>query len=229
MRMKCLWVGVVAAGCAAGAWGQGVGAGAVREFPAYKLIEGAIDSDGFPTSGAKLCVVEAPAPCFQMPSNLGYSKSGVVYDYGLEPKAERLPMKGGGSLVLFSATFSGGGSGSLDSLALLRYEGARKFSNLLPFVGLSNQSDRATWSIAEISDYPILVTADFDWMNGETHFAKHFYEVSVYRFDPRLQRYVRVLKYRTSKKYASLDEADEVRVIQPERQEIMRRLKAAAK
>lgn len=141
--MKCLWVWAVVAACAVGVLAQGVRGARVREFPAYEVSEGALDGDGLPTSGAKICVVEPLAPCFQMPSNGGYSEGSVVYDYGLEPKAERLPMKGGGSLVLFSAQFSGGGSGTLDSLVILRHEGVGKIVNLLPFVGITNQGERA--------------------------------------------------------------------------------------
>lgn len=73
------------------------------------------------------------------------------------------------------------------------------------------------------------MTADYDWMEGETHFARHFYEVSVYRFDRSVDRYSRVLKYRTAEKYASLDEVDVVRVIEPERREIMWRFKVIPK
>ena len=85
-----------------------------------------------------------------MPSNSGYSQASVVYDYGLDPQARRLPLASGGSVVLFSATFSAGGSGSLDSLALLRYNQTDDH-DLLPFVGLTNQSERATWLMGKLS------------------------------------------------------------------------------
>jgi hypothetical protein len=211
-------------------WAQGAQSTAVREFPEYKLIDGNLDTDGLPTSGAKLCVIGPSAPCFQMPSNAGYSGGGVTYDYGLDPHAERLAVSGGRAFVLFSATFSGGGSGTLDSLSILRYEAGGKIVNLLPFVGLTNQGEKAVWSIPGVSGFPILVTADADWdIPKETHFARHFFEVSAYRFDPHQGVYARVLRYRTSKKYKSLDETDDIRVIEPERQEIMRRLTTATR
>jgi hypothetical protein len=166
-----------------------------------------------------------------MPSNQGYSSSSVVYDYGLNPHSERLSLRDGGSIILFSAQFSGGGSGTLDSLAVLRYENG-KIVNLLPFVGVSNQNDHAMWHVPEASNFPVLVTADFYWMDGETHFARHFYTVSAYRFDAQKDQYIKVFSYRTSKKYASLDEVDQVHVLGPERENILRRLgsmSAAAK
>ena len=64
---------------------------------------------------------------------------------------------------------------------------------------------------------------------GATHFAKHFFMVEVYRFDARQDRYAKTFKYRTTKKYPSLDEVDEVHVIEPERREIMRRLESISK
>lgn len=227
--MSRRWADVLAlvAGLAATAAGQAPSRH-VLQFPAYRLVEGALDSDGFPISGAKLCVVKPLPDCFQMPSNSGYSQGGVVYAYGLEPYAQLLRVGRNGSVVLFLATFSGGGSGSLTSLALLRYEAASGILNLLPFVGLSEQSDQATWEIPEISDYPILLTADYRWSKGETHFAGHYYNVTAYRMDAATDRYARMFRYGTSKKYASLDETDKVNVIEPERANIIRHLKASA-
>jgi hypothetical protein len=198
----------------------------IAEFPPFKVIQGNVDSDGWPISGAKLCLLKPADSCYQMPSNSGYSSSSVVYDYGINPHAERLPLKGGGSIVLFSAQFSGGGSGSLDSFAILRYKGNGKIVNLLPFVGVTNQSDHAIWFVPQVSNFPILVTADFIWMDGETHFAKHFYTVSAYRFDDQKGRYIKAFSYRTSKKHAGLDdETDQVNVLGLERENILRRLK----
>jgi len=204
--------------------GSQTGSKSVPEFPRFRLVKGAVDADDLPTSGAKLCLLDRVDVCYQMPSNAGSSSGSVRYDYGLDPRAERLPLKGGGSLVFFSAQFSGGGSGTLDSLAVLRYESSGRIINLLPFVGVTNQSERAMWSIPEASSFPVLVTADFDWTTGETHFARHFYTVSAYRFDRLQDRYIKVFSYRTLKKYASLDELDQVHVLDPERGEILRRL-----
>jgi hypothetical protein len=197
----------------------------IAEFPPFKVIQGNVDSDGLPTSGAKLCLLKSTDSCYQMPSNSGYSSGSVIYDYGINPYSERLPLKGGGSIVLFSAQFSGGGSGTLDSLAILRYESSGKIVNLLPFVGVTNQSEHAVWSDPNGSGLPVLVTADFYWMQGETHFAKHFYTVSAYRFDDQKGQYIKAFSYRTSKKNAGLDEAERVNVLGLERENILRRLR----
>ena len=205
------------------AQGQTVSPTHVTEFPRFRLIPGNIDSDGLPTSGAKLCLLEPANDCYQMPSNTGYSSGSVVYSYGLDPRSERLSLKSGGSLAFFSAQFSGRGSGTLDSLAILRYENDGEIVNLLPFVGLTNQSERAAWFIPA-SSFPILVTADFVWMKGETHFATHFYTVAAYLFDIKNDRYAKAFSYQTSKKYPGLDQVNQVRVLNPEREEILRRL-----
>ena len=196
----------------------------IAEFPGFRLVRGKIDSDGLPMSGARLCLLQPADRCYVMPSNTGYSSGSVTYNYGLDPRSERLSLKYGGSLVFFSAQFSGGGSGTLDSLAILRYESDGKIVNLLPFVGVTNQSDRAVWSIPEVSSFPILVTADFYWLDGETHFSPHFYTVSAYHFDALSSQYMKAFSYRTSKKYPGLDDVDQIHVLEPERAEILRRL-----
>jgi hypothetical protein len=196
------------------------------DFPRFNMIQGATDSDGLPTSGAKLCLVKPEGICFQMPPRRPNASDSVVYEFGLDPRSERLPLSGGGSFVFLSSQFSGGGSGTLDSLAILRYAADGKIVNLMPFVGVTNQSDRAVWQIAEVSKFPILVTADFFWMDGETHFADHFYTVTAYRFDAEKDQYVKAVSYRTSTKYPGLDKVDRVHVLASERAEILRRLEA---
>jgi hypothetical protein len=224
-RMKCLHAAVLFALSASFGQAQTSSPTRVTDFPHFRLIQGNADSDGLPTSGARLCLLRPANLCYQMPSNTGYSSGSVVYDYGLDPRSERVPLKDGGSLVFFSAQFSGGGSGTLDSLAILRYESSGKIVNLLPFVGVTNQSDRAMWSVPKVSSFPILVIADFYWMDGETHFARHFYTVTAYRFDVQNGRYAKAFSYQTSRKYPSLDEVDQVHVLGSEREEILRRLR----
>ena len=81
------------------------------------------------------------------------------------------------------------------------------------------------WHVPQVYNFPILVTADFNWMDGEKHFAKHSYTVSAYRFDDQKNQYIKAFSYRTSKKYAGLDEADQVNVLGLERENILRRLR----
>lgn len=193
-------------------------------FPRFTLINGRQESDvGAPTSGAKLCTVGQKNICYQMPPDVTSGPGHVTYEFGLEPRSERLSLANGGSWVFFSAMFSAGGSGTLERLAVLRYDGNGKISNLLPYVGVSNISDRAMWTVPEVSKYPILVIADFIWGDGETHFSPHYFTVEAWRFDPRANQYAKALSYRTTKKY---DCDPSVRVLEPERQEILHRLMA---
>ena len=217
-------LGVISfAGCCTHAFSQN----RFSDFPNFKMIRGEVDLEGLPTSGAKLCLLKPAGICFRMPSRKINPSDSAVYEFGLHPRSERLPLSGGGSFIFFSSQFAGGGSGTLDSLAILRYEADGKIVDLTPFIGVTNQSDRAVWQIAEASKFPILVTADFYWMDGETHFADHFYTVTAYRFDAEKDRYFEAFSYRTSNKYPGLDKVNQVHVLGSERAEILRRLEAA--
>jgi hypothetical protein len=199
----------------------------VLDFPRFRLVEGNLDSDGLPLSGAQLCLLQTPSVCYRMPSHPFSKGDKNLYEFGLHPRAERLVLKQGGSIIFFSGQFSGGGSGTLDRLAVLRYQSRGKLINLLPYIAVTNQSERAMWSLTDVSDYPVLVTADFFWDFDahETHFAQHFYDVRIYRFDPAKDQYVDVVDYRTTQKYPGLDERESIKVLTPERDEILRRLK----
>src|ERR1700730_4407168 len=157
------------------AWGQSTAPDIV--FPRFTIAKGQQKSgEEVPISGAKLCIIAREDICYQMPPEVSSDSSGVTYEFGLEPRSERLPISGGGSWVFFSAMFSAGGSGTLERLAVLRYDG-EKIDNLLPFVGVSNVSERAMWTIPN-AKYPVLVTADFIWGKGEVHFDTHYFTVN---------------------------------------------------
>lgn len=198
-------------------------------FPRFTTSPGRSDADGFPLTGASLCLLEHKNICYQLPSHTTAPPGKTTYEFGLEPKAERLNILGGGSWVFFSGMFSGGGSGTLDRLAVLRFQPSAtggKIENLLPFVGVTNSSDRAMWNLPQISPYPVLVLADFVWGEGESHFAPHFYTVEAWTYSPRDDKYFKALSYRTSRRYEGLDSTDSIKVLNPERPEILRRLSA---
>ena len=206
------------------AFGIPVGALPSSQFPQYTLTEGKLDADGLPISGAKLCVPGRQENCYQMPSET-YSNSDLKYEFGLGPHAERLLLPNGGSWVFFSAMFSGGGSGTLTRFAVLRYGSDAKMENLLPWVGATNVSEWAMWTVKDASAYPVLVHADFVWGDGESHFDFHFYKVEAWRFDAGADRYEKAFEYKTSRKYGGGD-ASPIRILGPERAEIIRHLKA---
>jgi|ERR1035438_881373 hypothetical protein len=207
------------------ALGQPVGVSPSNQFPRFTLADGQLDPDGFPISGAKLCMLSKEAICYQMPSET-LSGSEVKYEFGLEPHAERLPRSDDESWVFFTAMFSGGGSGTLTRFAVLRYSGKAKTDkivNLLPWVGATNVSEWAMWTVKGASPYPVLVRADFVWGKEETHFGSHFYNVEAWKFDPGSDRYEKALEYKTSRKYDGGDHSP-IRVLAPERARIVRRL-----
>lgn len=164
-----------------------------------------------------------------MPSETDSGANGVKYEFGLELRAERLTLAGGGSWIFFSAMFSGGGSGTLTRLAVLRYagsEGVGRIDNLLPWVGATNESEWVMWTVHEASAYPVLVVADFIWGKGETHFdTPHYYAVAAWKFDASADRYAKAFEYRTSRRYSGGDSSP-IRVLQPEREEVIRKLES---
>ena len=195
-------------------------------FPHFAVHPGRVDKDGEPTSGATLCVQPGDAPCYTLPAHTAEGDGKVTYQFGLDPRTEREAMLDGGALVFFSGTFSAGGSGSLDELAILSFDAKKRtLTNLLPYVALTNVSDRAMWKLPDASPYPVLVTADFLWNfdQGETHFAPHRFTVEAWRMNFTSGHYEQVVKYTTAKKYDGGDSAP-VRVLAPERAEILRRL-----
>ena len=107
--MKCALIAVLLAGTMTGMHcsGQSLSTARSSQFPRFRLRAGQVDADGLPTSGAKLCLLAQQNICYQMPSET-YPNSAVTYQFGLEPRSERLTLVDGGSWVFFSAMFSGG-------------------------------------------------------------------------------------------------------------------------
>lgn len=196
-------------------------------FPNFTLQKGQVDQDGFPISGAKLCISKRRNVCYQMPSHTSIGSGSVTYEFGLNPHFERVSVLEDSSWVFFSATFSAGGSGTLTRFAMLRYEedrGGERIVNLLPYTGVTNESEQAIWRISRVSKYPILIEADFIWGEGETHFdSPHFYTVQAWTFNPKSDRYLKAFSYKTSKKYSGGDSTP-IEVLKSERGRILQLL-----
>ncbi|NTZ06563.1 hypothetical protein FCJ61_20150 [Burkholderia metallica] len=193
-------------------------------FPRFTQAEGKRDADGLPLSGVKLCVLPDRAPCFEMPPAPLPHSSKELYQFGLNPRSERLPIASGGSWVFFSGMFFGGGSGMLERVAVLRVGANGKIENLMPKVTQTEMADRAMWNVPEVSPYPLFVRADAEWQAGEVHFDKHFFEVDAWVFDPAANQYEKRFSYRTRKRYDNGEGGDHV--LASERAEILRRLAA---
>ncbi|VWD40865.1 hypothetical protein [Burkholderia contaminans] len=194
-------------------------------FPRFTQAEGRTDTDGLPLSGVKLCVLPDRAPCFEMPPAPLPNSPKELYQFGLTPRSERLPIASGGSWVFFSGMFSGGGSGMLERVAILRYGANGKIENLMPEVTQTELADRAMWKVPDVSSYPVFVRADYVWGKGESHFEAHLFDVDAWVFDPATNQYKKRLSYRTTKRYDRGEGSDHV--LTSERAEILRRLAAS--
>jgi hypothetical protein len=185
--------------------------------PAYQVHPGKTDSDGFPITPAQLCFVpESSEHCYTPPEQ--------DPPFGLDPKSEPIQLTNGAQMLLFTAESSAGGSGSLTIFALIVDRNGQAL-NLLPKVALTNQSEYAFWSLPEVSAMPVFVTADFLWADGETHFSSHQYRVRAYVYDKQAGRYVERAQFVTAKRYPGLDEVDKIRVLEPEKPELLAKLK----
>ena len=194
----------------------------------YRVLPGTTDSDGCePTTPARICLgATGEAHCYAPPNDKYGDSSDEQYIFGLEPKAKVVGRLNGRDLILFTAMFSGCGSGTLTHFSLLTVRDG-EFVNLLPKVELTNQSEYKFWTLPQISGLPVLVTADFIWGSdpNESHFAPHHYSVSVYAFDGKIGRYLRLVRYETTKKYPGLDDADEIHVLGAERPIVLAKLR----
>jgi hypothetical protein len=182
----------------------------------YRLLPGEVDDYGLPGTPARICLgPEGTAHCWAPPSTRDYV-------FGLEPKAVPAGRLEGVPLTLFSAMFSGGGSGTLTDYSLLTVRGG-ELVNLLPTVRLTSQSEINLWTLPEISALPVLVTAEFIWDYGakETHFASHRYRITALVYDKERGRYTQRVDYSTAGKYPGLDEVDEIRVLEKERARVL--------
>jgi hypothetical protein len=197
----------------------------------YHVLPGKTDpgdfEDCFPKTPARICLgTTGTAHCHEPPSEKDYI-------FGLEPKATPVGRLDGNELTLFSAMFSGCGSGTLTDFSLLTTRNG-DFVNLLPKVELSNQSEYKLWDLPQLSKLPILVTADFVWdfeamqksnYDEETHFAPHRYRVEAFVFDANSHRYLQKVHYETTNKYPGLDDVDEIKILDAEKIVILAKLR----
>jgi len=204
-------------------------------YAQYRVLPGKADSDGcMPTTPARVCLgATGEAHCYAPPNDKHGSSEKEEYTFGLEPKAKAVGRFNAQELTLFTAMFSGCGSGTLTHLSLLTVRDGQ-FANLLPKVELTEQSEYKFWSFPQVSSLPILVTADFIWdfdsmkksnYSEETHFARHRYTISLYMFDSKSSQYVQAARYETTKKYPGLDDVDEIHVLDAERPAILAKLR----
>jgi hypothetical protein len=173
--------------------------------------------EGRPIEPVTVCAAFAPMPqCYTPPKS--------TPPYADNPKVKVIELKPGLDTLLFEVEATGG-SGSRHLLSLLEPGKNRALSSLTSDVTFSGESEYRFWTVPTVSDMPVLVIADAFWSSGESHYAKHRFFVSTYAFDPKLHIYSLLDKYLTSGKYSSLDDVSVINVLEPERDEILARLK----
>jgi hypothetical protein len=196
----------------------------------YRVMPGKMDpansTDCLPQTPALICLgTTGTEHCYSPPSDDDFI-------FGLEPRAIRIGQLDGRELTLFTAMYSGCGSGTVTKFALLTTRFG-EFVNLLPDVELSNQSDYKLWSLPEFSSLPILVTADFIWdyedirksnFIEETHAAPHRYRVNAYVYDTKSRRYLQRVHFDTTKMYSGLQDAEEINIVDAEKAVILAKL-----
>jgi hypothetical protein len=187
-----------------------------QAHPTVEVTKGSVDEDGVSTGPASVCLVsKASRECYTPPKH--------DPPYGLRAEASMVPLREGFDALLFKADAWAGGSGILRTMSLLVGRGG-SLANLLPDIALTNQSEYRLLKETAISDTALFVTADYVWGDGESHFGRHRYRVTVYSFSKESQCYTVRDEYVTLKRYAGLDQRGSISVIEPERHEILTRL-----
>jgi hypothetical protein len=183
-------------------------------------------ADCLPQTPARICLgATETGHCYAPPSDNDFI-------FGLEPRAIPVGQIDGRELTLFTAMYSGCGSGTVTKFALLTVRDG-EFVNLLPEVELSNQSDYKLWSLPEYSSLPVLVTADFIWDYAamrksnfieETHSAPHRYRINAYVYDEKSSRYLIKVHFDTAKMYSGMQDAEEINIVDAEKAVIVAKL-----
>jgi hypothetical protein len=176
-----------------------------------------VGGDGEPLGPAVICLFDVSGQqCYTPPEH--------DVPFGLNPEATAVRLTNNIDGLLFTAEASAGGSGSSNILALLVPGQGARLRNLFPSIVVSEQSEHQFIYRQVSSDMPIFAVADYLWSDGETHFSRHRFTISVYTYGKNVPYYQLRDQYVTAKKYPSLDEADAIVVIAHEKPEILARL-----
>lgn len=164
------------------------------------------------------------------PSSFFYIAQTQKYNYNyLHPDGVQLFNIGKNvEAFLFTPIFCGGGSGQSQLLSLLVPDIKKaKWKNLLPEIYITNLGEWQFLKCPLLSQRKILVTADFIFSEGETHYSSHKYRIRLYNYSEKEQQYKIFDEYETKKKYNSLegDITPIAPIIEQEMEEILLRLK----
>ncbi|MBI5570406.1 MAG: hypothetical protein HY914_10715 [Desulfomonile tiedjei] len=106
--------------------------------------------------------------------------------------------------ILFSATFSGGGSGWSEFLTLWVYhKECGQFINILPEIEISNLGVFKFLNGRKGRPGGVLVVAEGIWAEGEMHFDAHKCLIKIYRYSRKEKKFKRLVgvEFLTQKKY----------------------------
>jgi hypothetical protein len=165
---------------------------------------------------AKLCFVEENGKTEQKCFEAVAKKRTILPNFQWAQKLTIVPIlknKYPQQGVLFVAMCSYGGSGASFLFTLWTFEEeVKEFVNILPEVTISNLGEyKFLEGVADALD-GILVTADFVYEKGESHFSPHRYRINIYQYDQADKAFKLIGEYVTKTKYGS----DEINVISPE-------------
>ncbi len=126
--------------------------------------------------------------------------------------------------VLFTAQHHGATIGKTKYISIWVFkEESKGFANLLEKTAITDQGEFKIYS-SLIGKSGYFILADRIWdSKTETLYAPHYYEISIFKLHE--SKYEFVSKYKTSKKYNSLDNTTRINVIDPEKQNIIKVLK----
>lgn len=182
------------------------------------------EDEQFPEWPAKLCFFsddgKGKQDCFQaIAARKDHTwNCQFVRELSVVPIFEtKYPQEG----VLFVPMFMGGGSGTLSMVTLWVFsEQKKQFVNMLPLITITNQAEYKILQDKGPALDGTLVTADFEWEEGESHFEPHKYRITIYRHNEHNKVFEPVGDYVTKKKYPGLDDVDTIDVISHEMETI---------
>jgi hypothetical protein len=145
----------------------------------------------------------------------------LVYQTVIGLSITRLLQQPAVPAVMAQAEMSYGGSGTSTQYALWTFHPrADRFDRLATFE-ISEQGELQIIDTGKLAGS--IITADYIWGDGESHFARHRFAITVHHLDPVTLTYTDILRYVTAGKYPSLDEGG-VDVVRPETPQILRTL-----
>ena len=157
----------------------------------FHILNGALGSNGFPTTAASVCVgARFKERCYTPPKH--------DPPFALNGRAVAVQSASANDGILFSAESDGAENGRLVYLAILQ-DGPAGLVPITPSITLSDLGEYRPLTLLGLD--PILVTADFVAKEGETRFGPHRYEITSYCYNNGVGRYELCDRYVTAKAF----------------------------